>query len=141
MKISIIVLAAVILALALPSVAFANDPVEMNAGAEGATGDKLDLTVSGDHVEDLSGMAKLNCKNDPMPDTQEIVLIVDSTVVSMECGIELRDGSDDVVIIIDICVDPPTITVTDDFGDSDDCLLLSHPLENRAEAQRHLHHL
>ena len=119
MKKSIIVLAAVILALALPSVAFANDPLEIEAAAEGeggSTADKVQIKVTGDDVSDLSGMAKLTCKQDPGPDLDEIVLIDGSG--SSGCQILLFGvGVIPEVIIIDICLG--TIEVTDAFGTGD----------------------
>ncbi len=116
MKKSIIFLAAVILALALPSVAFANEPVEVDAGAENATtGDKVDITVSGPNFDELEGMVKLNCKFED-GDTEEIIMITSSEID--DCFIDLLNNGD-TVIVIDICASPPTITVTDAIGDAD----------------------
>ena len=57
-------LAAIVLAVGLPSAAFANETVEISAGAEGAEGDKLDIVVAGDTCTSLEGAVKLDCKDE-----------------------------------------------------------------------------
>ena len=64
MKNLTIILTSLLLALGLPSAAFANDPVELSVTAEDADGDKIDIAAKGDDLNDLDkeGKVKIDCE-------------------------------------------------------------------------------
>ena len=89
MKNLTIVLASILLALGLPSAAFANENVEASIGGEDAEGDKIDVVAIADWFGGpMEGYVKIDCKDEQEEDVEQS--ITDSMVFGDSGGIVMH---------------------------------------------------